>query len=118
MNLQELLALSDVHLSETGQEWKDYTPRVYCMNGDSLSVQASSMVYCTPRSNHGPWYQVEVGYPSRAFEKLKDYAEDWDAGPTDTVYGYVPIEIVEDIIAECGGICVETTILKKESMYD
>ena len=47
-------------------------PRLICANGFTLSIQASKYSYCTPRSNSGPYSEVEVGFPSkkiRAFKK-------------------------------------------------
>ena len=69
-----------------------------------MSVQANSGSYCTPRNGGtGPWSQVEVGYPSSKEELLMPYAEDaYD--PTGTVYGYVPIGVVDEVIATHGGI--------------
>lgn len=78
-------------------------PRVVCADGFSLSVQASGGHYCSPREDRGPWWRVEVGYPSERVEALMPYAED-PAEPTETVYGYVPVEIVDAVIAAHGGI--------------
>ncbi len=76
--------------------------RITCVDGFSLSVQATQGAYCSPRTNSGPWYSVEVGYPSAVPEFILSYAED-DANPTETVYGYVDIELVEKLIASHGG---------------
>ena len=115
MTVQELLALTKVEKYEY-IDIKDLTPRIVCMDGSSLSVQASEYTYCSPRENVGPYDQVEVGYPSRRFEELMPYIDgDADTDPTASVYGYVPIEIVEQIVADCGGICVELTMLAKGS---
>ena len=45
---------------------------------------------------------VELGYPSIEDELINEYAE--DEPYTETVYGYVPIEIVEELINKHGGI--------------
>lgn len=76
--------------------------RITCADGFSLSVQASYGAYCTPRTNVGPWSEVEVGYPSSAPEFIRDYAEEADS-PTGTIYPYVPIELVEQLIELHGG---------------
>jgi hypothetical protein len=78
-------------------------PRLTCKNGLTLSVQASYTHYCTPRQDRGPWTHVEVGFPSVKVEALMPYAEREDK-PTDTVYGWVPIELVEQVIQENGGL--------------
>lgn len=66
--------------------------RITCQDGFSLSVQATHGAYCSPRKNLGPWYEVEVGFPSAEPELILSYAEQPEK-PTDTVYGYVPIEL-------------------------
>ena len=77
--------------------------RITCNDGFSLSVQASWGAYCVPRTNIGPWDQVEVGFPSDKPELIMEYAEDPDR-PTDTVYGYVPVHLVERLIELHGGM--------------
>ena len=77
--------------------------RIVCTDGASLSVQASQGHYCMPRTNLADWHEVEVGYPSEAPTAFISYAEDQDK-PTDTVYGYVPIELVVAEINRHGGI--------------
>lgn len=80
-------------------------PRLYCNDGYSISVQASAFHYCSPRLNGLQDYKsVELGYPSAEDELINEYAEDGDMNYTDTVYGYVPIEIVEKLIEKHGGI--------------
>lgn len=81
--------------------------RIKCKDGFSLSVQATHGAYCSPRENLGPWYRVEVGYPSAPPELIAHRAEDPDK-LTDTVYGYVDIELVEQLIALHGGPDDET----------
>jgi hypothetical protein len=76
--------------------------RIVCRDGFSLSVQATHGAYCAPRQNIGPWYEVEVGFPSAEPELIMEYAEQKEV-PTETVYGYVPIELVEELIALHGG---------------
>ena len=68
-----------------------------------MSVQASEGHYCRPRNNFGPYSMVEVGYPSEAVPELMEYAESPQT-PTGTVYGYVPVEVVDVVIAAHGGI--------------
>ena len=78
-------------------------PRLYCNDGYSISVQASEFHYCSPRLNGLQDYKsVELGYPSTEDELINEYAEGMDY--TDTVYGYVPIEVVEKLIEKHGGI--------------
>lgn len=116
MTVQEFLGLIKVEVVAGSLEIKPTAPRIVCMDGTSLSVQAGEFLYSSPRQNVGPYYSVEVGYPSRVFEELMPYIDgDADTDPLSTVYGYVPIEIVEGIVADCGGICEEMTYLAKGS---
>lgn len=86
---------------QNSREW--VVPTITCKDGFNLSVQASEYHYCSPREKQGPWYQVEVGFPSQKPELITDYAENAD-DPTGTVYGYVPVELVNQLIALHGGI--------------
>ena len=85
--------------------------RITCNDGFSLSVQATHGAYCSPRTNIATWYSVEVGYPTKAPELIMDYAEDKEK-PTDTVYGYVPIGLVEQLIELHGGMADISTFKK------
>jgi hypothetical protein len=77
---------------------------VVCRDGFRMSVQANDGAYCSPRINHAEKYtQVEVGYPSHAEEVIIPWAERPDE-PTETVYAYVPVEVVNTVIAKHGGI--------------
>jgi hypothetical protein len=92
----------------------DYTfplaKRIECADGFSISVQASHGAYCSPRTNVGPWSQVECGYPSAIPHGIMEYAEDAER-PLDTVYGYVPISLVDALIAEHGGMLGHDEVL-------
>ena len=87
-----------------GYEIKEHADRVKCADGVTLSVQASEYHYCTPRTNHGPYYRVEVGFPSikppDSWARYADYGDVvWDeAEGTDIVYGYIPVELVREFI--------------------
>lgn len=79
-------------------------PRVQCMDGYSVSVQVGSCLYSSPRVDGAAYYdKVELGYPSEEDPLINDYAEDSE-NYTDTVYGYVPVEIVDELLLKHGGI--------------
>ncbi len=79
-------------------------PRVRCADGFNISIQANEYTYCNPRITYpGEYTKVELGYPSEPDELIEEYAEDWD-DLTDTVYGYVPIEVVDKLLEKHGGI--------------
>jgi hypothetical protein len=79
-----------------------------CADGFKMSVQASRTHYCQPREDYGRWYLVEVGYPSARVEAFMEYMDGADSVPTDTVYGYVPIEVVAQAIIDHGGFKATT----------
>lgn len=87
---------------------RKFFERVVCADGFSVSVQASSFNYCSPRNNVGPWESVECGFPNAKDPALEEYAEDPEApienGQVQTVYGWVPSKVVEKIIASHGGL--------------
>lgn len=94
-----------VHTYSDGTcEFQENRPRLYCNDGYSISVQASGFHYCEPRLDGIQDYEsVELGFPSMEDELINEYAED-DSDYTKTVYGYAPIEIVEELINKHGGI--------------
>ena len=78
--------------------------RVICADGFEMSVQASATSYSIPKMTGAPIYrEVEVGFPSMREEMLIRWAEDPE-DPTGTVYGYVPVRVVTNVIAKHGGM--------------
>lgn len=74
-------------------------------NGVSLSIQASSTHYCSPRKvvPYSQYTQFEIGFPSHRIEALMPYCEDEDQ-PTKTVYAYVPLTVLDAYIGSVGGV--------------
>lgn len=76
--------------------------RILCKDGTSFSCQANSFAYSEPREDNAYHYSLcEVGFiegrtPSTY---LMEYAD-----PLGSVFGYVPVGVVEMFIEECGGI--------------
>ena len=82
----------------------DRNRQVVCADGFTMSVQAHDGAYCSPRMSGAPKYtHVEVGFPSEREELLIEFAEE-PRSPTQTVYGYVPVQIVTIVLAKHGGI--------------
>jgi hypothetical protein len=97
MNVNEYLKLH--HKDNT-----HVIPRITCADGFNLSVQASHYHYCQPRYDDCyQYFSVEIGYPSERVDEFMEFAED-PREPTDTVYGQVPVDIVDAVIAKHGGI--------------
>jgi hypothetical protein len=79
------------------------TPRLLCADGFSVSVQVGDCSYSAPRNDDGPWYEAELGFPSEAEGTWLEWCESPDA-PTETVYGYVPLHAICDVLNKHGGI--------------
>lgn len=82
---------------------KKMNKAIKCADGFTMSVQASETNYSSPRDNTGPYTEAEVGFPSKPESLLARYAEDREQ-PTDTVYGYVPRQVIINVIAKHGGM--------------
>lgn len=78
------------------------TPLV-CRDGFEMSVQASAVHRSTPRTVDGPWSEFEVGFLTQDEPLLALYAED-EGTLTETVYNYVPANIVLAVIEKHGGL--------------
>lgn len=80
-------------------------PIAVCADGFNLSIQASSMHYCRPSKDlqDGDYSKVELGNLSETVEEFLPYAEN-EARPLFTIYGYVPVETVDAVLAKHGGI--------------
>ena len=80
-----------------------HVPKVVCADGFTMSVQASAYHYCSPRDSQGPYASAEVGFPSEKVGAFMPYIDDEDADPTETVYAFVPLEIIAQAITDHGG---------------
>ena len=88
---------------------KSHNPRITCKDGFTISVQGSSFSYATPRVDNPPngYTHVECGFPSTTpkTKELREFAELCGTDDyTETVYGYVPVEIVEAELEAHGGV--------------
>jgi len=78
--------------------------RVICADGFEMSVQAHFGAYCSPRIDNAEKYtSVEIGFPSKKEPMLMEYCDE-PSTPLDTVYGYVPVQVVNMLLAKHGGI--------------
>lgn len=92
------------HIRNNKMENRSYVAKpIICTDGFNVSVQASKHHYCSPREYDAEWSSVELGFPSAADDLIQGYAETPDE-PTQTVYGYVPIDTVARLIIKHGGI--------------
>jgi hypothetical protein len=106
--LQAWLAPAPRTVTYPSGSYLSLAPSIECADGFKMSVQASRGHYCQPREDYGSWYLVEVGYPTARVEAFMDYIDGADSDPTGTVYGYVPIETVAQVIIDHGGFKAAT----------
>lgn len=95
-------------LDFSGEPFIKLRPKMVCKDSFNISVQASSVHYCSPRHTFKPtegnvYDEVELGFPNIGDDLIEDYAEDPD-DLTETVYGYVPVDIVVKLIEKHGGL--------------
>lgn len=81
-----------------------HNPRITCEDGFTISVQARESSYCQ-RNTEGKPVTVECGFPSTKPKtpEFLLYAED-NSDYTGTVYGWVPVEVVQAELDAHGGI--------------
>ena len=94
------------HFNTTGRESSGHLPKLTLKDGTTLSVQASAFNYSTPRKNISDntlYSEWEIGFPSVEIPEINSYAEDSE-NYTETVYGWVPYEVIQKLINSRGGI--------------
>lgn len=79
-------------------------PEFRCPDGFAVSIQASAAHYCSPRSDDAPegYRSVELGFPSERVEAFMPHVDDKDADQTRTVYGWVPLALVAEVLTAHG----------------
>ena len=85
-------------------------PQIMCEDGFTMSVQASECHYTSPRRDFEDFRmydKMEVGFPNMEEELLKEYVDafgDEEIDYLNSVYGFVPVEIINEVIAKHGGL--------------
>jgi hypothetical protein len=101
--VNEHLTSTYKRLETSGYVYQGIRKKFKCADGFEVSIQASDGHYCTPRENDRDFYShVELGYPSETVEEWLEWAEVPET-PTNTVYGWVPVDVVNKVIEEHGG---------------
>ena len=99
-----------------------YLPRIVCKDGFSISIQVHNGNYCASENGTRQfgfnWLEVEWGYPTENIDAKKYNAELWDddQDTTNTVGGYVDINLIDSLVEEHGGLDIDAT-LKNPSLY-
>lgn len=83
-----------------------HIPRIYCVDGFNISIQVNHGNYCASENgvcSFGFEYkEVEWGYPSELIDADIYNAE--EPHTTETVGGYVDVDLIEDLCAQHGGV--------------
>ena len=97
-----------------------FLPRVFCVDGFNISIQVNNGNYCGSengtRTFGTDWKTVEWGFPSEDIDPEKYYAENEDT--ITTVGSYVPMNTMEELIEEHGGIDLQRTLKEHMSKYN
>ena len=130
LKYRDIKVLQDFRGTEMENEFEDgimrrvMNPYVICNDDFEFSCQASSTHYSEPKGLADEYTQVEIGYPSLNDRLIAKYREDYgweeESTLTNPVYPYVPVGVVDKLIAFHGGInedAVQERIeeLKKEA---
>ena len=97
-------------------------PLVVCKDGFVMSVQCGQSLYSSPRDVAKRYREVEIGYPSMPEPLIAELAADWEvAGDDDprlcnTVYGFVPVKLVDQVLKKHGGIDEDAVQARIEEM--
>ena len=74
-----------------------------CVDGTEFDIQAHYGAYCEPRTDEGPWTAVEVD-TTWCVEAFARYLAEGPDEHGHYIYARVPVEIVEAVVAEHGGL--------------
>ena len=89
-------------------------PSITCADGFSMSVQVGSFLYSTPKGITKRYSTVEIGFPSEHEILIESYAEghgfENDLDYIKTIYPYVPVRIVDQVLKKHGGIDLAKTL--------
>ena len=93
-------------------------PQIHCIDGFSMSVQVGYSLYSKPKKVAKRYSEVEIGFPSEREPLIEEYVElgifDTAQGKgvdyTDTVYPYVPVKVVNQVLKKHGGIDLTETL--------
>ena len=97
-------------------------PHIVCEDGFTMSVQVGYSLYSEPKKVAKRYSKVEIGYPSDHEPLIEKWAEftpfedDEEPDYTDTVYPYVPVEVVDKVLKKHGGIDLIETLRRSSDM--
>ena len=94
-------------------------PHIVCSDGFEMSVQVGYSLYSEPKKVAKRYSKVEVGYPSDHEPLIEEYAESFSEDApdyTDTVYPYVPVKVVNEVLKKHGGIDLTETLRRSDGL--
>ena len=98
-------------------------PHIVCSDGFTMSVQVGYSLYSEPKKVAKRYSAVEIGYPSDHEPLIEKYAEtffkedEMDVTDyTDTVYPYVPVKVVNQVLKKHGGIDLTETLRRSDGL--
>ena len=97
-------------------------PHIVCEDGFTMSVQVGYSLYSEPKKVAKRYSKVEIGYPSDHEPLIEKWAEftpfedDEEPDYTDTVYPYVPVKIVNQVLKKHGGIDLTETLRRSDGL--
>lgn len=97
---------NDQMLLGIGKIYRDPIKAIQCTDGFEISVQASEYSYCSPRVTQDiEYHQFECGFPNAPVPELNKWKDGGDeVDDKETVYGYVPVEVIVKLVESHGGI--------------
>lgn len=102
---KEKIAKNSGNIFAAMMAMRENRPEAICADGFKMSIQASEDHYCQ-KNDEGSYVSVEVGFPSPPEPLLDEYGDDG-------VYGYVPLTVVDAIIAST----VESCSMSSKPLY-
>ena len=94
-------------------------PNIVCVDGFEMSVQVGAHLYSEPKKVAKRYSAVEIGFPSDHEPLIEKWAENlFEDSPdfTDTVYSYVPVKVVNQVLKKHGGIDVAETLRRSDGL--
>ena len=112
-NKDLLRCVKPIHMKNEEMMTSTRLPQIVCVDGFSMSVQVGFSLYSTPKKVAKRYSAVEIGFPSDHEPLIEEWAENlFEDSPdfTDTVYPYVPVKVVNEVLKKHGGIDVTETL--------
>jgi hypothetical protein len=86
-------------------------PTLVCADGFSMSVQAGRAKFSTPAADFAEHYShVEIAHTDHC-DALAPYGD-----PDEGIYQYVPVDVVETLLAEHGGLDIPATVAYRRKL--